>query len=86
MLNEFMAPLSTLISNVSVLVFVLTVVLHIIFASGVARDIHHLDKRHLAPQIIPGYAWVLATLLGGVLTLALYWLIHHSTLAFRSHN
>ncbi|MDF2529468.1 MAG: hypothetical protein K0Q57_348 [Gammaproteobacteria bacterium] len=69
------------VSSIHSILFLLTIFLHIIFANGVAKDIGGLSKRGLTTMIIPGYAWVLATLIGGIFTLAIYWLIHHSNFA-----
>lgn len=81
MLSHLLGPFSQSISNIELLILLLNIILHIIFASGVARDVSHLNKAGLFPRFIPGIAWVLATLIGGILVLALYWLMHHSTLA-----
>ncbi|MDO8954399.1 MAG: hypothetical protein Q7V63_06085 [Gammaproteobacteria bacterium] len=80
---DFINTLSPAMSSVHSLFFILIIVLHLIFASGVAKDIGLLTKRGLPTIIIPGYAWVLATLVGGIFTLAIYWLIHHSNFAKR---
>jgi hypothetical protein len=65
------------------ILLVLNAILHVIFASGVARDVGNFNRQHIPTQFISGMAWVLATLLGGVLVLAIYWLMHHSSLARR---
>ena len=58
---------------------ILTVLIHIVFAIAVYRDATGLDRtRHL---IIAGPAiWCIATLIGGVITAAIYWAMHHSRL------
>ena len=61
----------------------LSALLHIIFAAGVARDIRKLHRLHIETRFIPATAWILATLIAGILVLAMYWLMHHSTLARR---
>ncbi len=72
--------------NVSVLQFhsfiiLLTVVLHVLIATAIARDIGSMAKRQIPPILLPGSCWVLAGLLTGVWGLLIYWLIHHSSLS-----
>lgn len=55
---------------------VLALIVHIAFASAVHKDAQVRAVKFVTPGI-----WGLATLIGGVLTAALYWLIHHSSLA-----
>ncbi|MDF2691479.1 MAG: hypothetical protein K0S29_1334 [Gammaproteobacteria bacterium] len=78
---DYFGLLGQSISSIHAIMFLLTILLHIIFANGVAKDVGILNKRGLSTLIVPGYAWVLATLIGGILTLAVYWLIHHSNIA-----
>jgi len=61
--------------------WVLTAIINIAFAAAVYADSKFL-KAHLkrGTFLVGGGIWALATLLGGILTVALYWLIHHSTL------
>ena len=81
MLTTFFAQFGQTLGAIQLLVIVLTAVVHLIIASGIAKDIGQLTKRDANPLFIPGFAWVLAGLVGGILTLALYWLLHHSSLA-----
>ena len=58
---------------------VLTVLIHIVFALAVYRDALRLDRTRTL--IIAGPAiWCIATLIGGVITVAIYWAMHHSRL------
>jgi len=82
-MNEFFGQFSQTINSFASLVFIINVVLHLIFASGIAKDVGNLNKRSIPTQMIAGYAWVIATAIGGILVLALYWLMHHSGLAKR---
>jgi phosphate/sulfate permease len=61
--------------------WLVTAIVHIAFAFAVLAD-SHLLWRHLRRKtfLVGGGMWALATLLGGVFTAAIYWLIHHSTL------
>lgn len=60
---------------------VLNIVLHLFFAAGIARDVGQLEKLSQSPRFVPGYIWVLATLIGGVWVALAYWFMHHSSLA-----
>ena len=58
---------------------ILTVLIHIVFAIAVYRDAIRLDR--VRTLIIAGPAiWGIATLIGGVITAAIYWAMHHSRL------
>ncbi len=84
MLDELLSQYSQTIMSFQALIMLATVILHIIFAAGVARDVGERHRNYLPIQFIPGFAWTLATLLGGILVLVAYWLIHHSSLAKHS--
>lgn len=68
-------------NSISMILFILSIILHILFATGVAKDVGNLNKMKMPTQLVTGTVWVLATLIGGVLVLGLYWLVHHSALA-----
>ena len=75
------AHLATTVDHIRLLVLFLSVLLQILFAAGVAKDVGNLHKVNVQTQFVPGFAWVLATLIGGILVLVAYWLLHHSSLA-----
>ena len=84
MLTTLFTQYSPTFQSIQILLLLLNAVLHIIFAGGVAHDIGALNRNHIPTRFVGGYAWILATLLGGILVLVAYWLIHHSALAKRS--
>lgn len=72
-----------LVGAMGILVIVMmiaTAVVHIFFAIGVyhvSTNVFHAKRLWFAPPAV----WTLATLIGGVFVAAIYWAIHHSTLA-----
>lgn len=80
-LSHLLGPFFQSLHTISIIILVLTALLHILFAAGIAKDVGHLNRLHIPTQIVSGGVWVLATLIGGVLVVGLYWLIHHSALA-----
>jgi hypothetical protein len=62
---------------------VLTAVVHVAFAIAVLIDAGNLERLFRRRTFfVGGLLWALATLLGGVIVAAIYWLMHHSTLGF----
>ena len=57
----------------------LIAITHIVFAIAVYRDAKLLDRARTLKMVVPGI-WGIATLIGGVITAAIYWAIHHSRL------
>ncbi len=56
------------------------IILNILFAGAVARDAASLNRLGLRPALVSATTWAFATLIGGIITAAIYWFIHHSTL------
>jgi len=68
------------IQTFNMLFVLLTVIIHILFASAIAKDAGNLNKVGQKPILVSGITWAFATLLGGVFVAAIYWFIHHSKL------
>ena len=68
------------INHVSLLITVISALIHIIFAGAVARDSGHLNKQGHPIFLVSGITWAFATLVGGVIIAAIYWVLHHSKL------
>lgn len=65
----------------SVGVAILTVLVHIVFAVAIYRDATRLNREQALVIAGVGPAiWCVATLVGGVITAAIYWAMHHSRL------
>lgn len=73
-------------AGLSVLAFILTI-LHMVVVVGCALAINDANKRievgGRQPEMLSSMMWVLAALVGGMLTLALYWGMHFSTLSHK---
>ena len=80
-MGDYVSQFSGTINNISMVIFFINVLLHLIFAAGIAKDVGNMTKRNAHPQFVPGFAWVLATLLGGVFVAVAYWVMHYSSLA-----
>lgn len=54
--------------------------IHLFFAVGVFIDSLAMKRSGGATFLVPGFIWMLATLVGGVIPAGIYWVIHHSAL------
>jgi len=79
-LNDLFQQYNGPIQNIEYLLLFINSILHLLFAGAVARDAGNLNRLGLRPALVSGPTWAFATLLGGVITAAIYWFIHHSTL------
>lgn len=62
------------------LIALCTALVHLCFAIAVWDDIQRIRNAGQKPRFAGGILWALAVLFGGVVVLACYWLMHHSTL------
>lgn len=79
-LNQLITQFAVQIETFQYLLLIINVILHVLFAGAVARDAGSLLKLGQKPALVSAATWAFATLLGGVITAAIYWFIHHSTL------
>ncbi|MDP1602384.1 MAG: hypothetical protein Q8M03_03880 [Legionella sp.] len=79
-MNQIVAQYSSQIENFQYLLLLINAILHVLFAGAVARDAGNLHKIGQRPALVSAPSWAFATLIGGVITAAIYWFIHHSTL------
>lgn len=80
MLSDLAHQYSQEIQTFYYLLVLLNAIVHVIFAGGVARDAGHLNQLGHPPALVSPAVWAFATLIGGVITAAIYWFIHHSNL------
>lgn len=80
MLNVWVQQYSNQIETLQYLLLIINALLHLFFAGAVARDAGNLYKLGHRTALVSAGTWAFATLLGGVVTAAIYWFIHHSTL------
>lgn len=80
MLADIAQNFSNEIQSISYMILVVNVLLHILFAGAVANDAGELNKTGQGTCLVSGVTWAFATLIGGIVTAAIYWFIHHSTL------
>ncbi len=79
MIPELAQKFSAQIQTFYYLMLLINAILHVIFAGAVARDAGNLYKIKESPALVSASTWAFATLIGGVITAAIYWFIHHST-------
>ena len=56
-------------------------VINILFAVGVRRDIGKQAAEGRGTVFVGSFAWTVGTLFGGIFVAIAYWLLHHSSLA-----
>lgn len=80
MLADIFKLYSTQIASFQLLLILVGAILNIIFAGAVARDAADLAKNGIKTILVNSYTWAFATLIGGVVTATIYWVLHHSKL------
>jgi hypothetical protein len=80
MLNNWIQHYATQLETLQYLLLLISGILHLLFAGAVARDAGNLIAIGQRPALVSAGTWAFATLIGGVVTAAIYWFIHHSTL------
>lgn len=80
LLTQLAQQFAPQIETFQYLVLLINILLHVLFAGAVARDAGSLNKIGQRPALVSAASWAFATLIGGVITAAIYWFIHHSTL------
>ena len=80
MLLDFAKSYSDQIASLQLLLLLINVLIHVIFAGAVAKDSGKLTATGQRPILVSGISWAFATVIGGVFIAAVYWLIHHSKL------
>ncbi len=79
MFTQLAQQFATQIETFQYLILLINLLLHVLFAGAVARDAGSLNQIGQRPALVSAATWAFATLLGGVITAAIYWFIHHST-------
>ena len=80
MINELAKQFSGQIETFFYLIMLINGILHFVFAGAVARDAGNLSRLGQRPVLVSAASWAFATLIGGVFTATIYWILHHSTL------
>ena len=79
MFDELIQQFNHQIQSFYYLILLINAILHVNFAGAVARDAGNLYKLGQRPALVSAASWAFATLVGGIVTAAIYWFIHHST-------
>lgn len=63
--------------SISVLILIVSAIIHVIFAGAVTKDAARLRQNGFSVQLVSPMTWGIATLTGGVVVAAIYWAMHH---------
>lgn len=80
MINDWVQHYGNQLETLQYLLVLVSSILHVLFAGAVAKDAGKLQRAGFHPAMVSGATWAFATLIGGVVTAAIYWFIHHSSL------
>lgn len=84
-MNNVTNTINQLLINLPMIKLFFIMIINLFFASAVAKDAGYLYQRGYNTILVPGIIWALATLIGGLLAAAIYWVLHHSNLT-KSQN
>ncbi|MFT4060402.1 MAG: hypothetical protein QM652_12795 [Legionella sp.] len=79
MINELAQQFATQIQTFFYLIMLINGILHLVFAGAVARDGGAMNRIGQKTVLVSAPTWAFATLIGGIFTATIYWLLHHST-------
>ena len=80
MISELAQQFAAQIQTFFYFIMLINGLLHLIFAGAVAHDAGNMNRMGQKPVLVSAATWAFATLIGGVMTATIYWLLHHSTL------
>ena len=80
MVSELAKQFAAQIQTFFYLMMLINGILHLVFAGAVARDAGSMNRTGQKTVMVSASTWAFATLIGGVFTATIYWLLHHSTL------
>lgn len=80
MIDELIKQFGAQIQTFFYLIAIINGLLHFIFAGAVAKDAGNLHRIGERTLLVSAPVWAFATLIGGVFTATIYWILHHSTL------
>jgi len=80
MVSELATQFAAQIQTFLYLIMFINGILHLIFAGAVAHDAGNRNRLGQKPVLVSAATWAFATLIGGVFTATIYWLLHYSTL------
>ena len=63
--------------SISIMILIVSAIVHVIFAGAVARDAARMRENGFPTQLVSPMTWGVATLVGGVIVAAIYWAMHH---------
>jgi hypothetical protein len=84
MVNNLAHQFATQIQTFFYLIALINGLLHLIFAGAVARDGGNMSRIGQKTVLVSTSTWAFATLIGGVFTATIYWLLHHTRLTLAS--
>lgn len=79
-MNNIMSQTPAIMESLQFLLILVNALVHLFFSGAVAKDAGNLYRLGRRPMLVSGHIWAFATLIGGVVTAAIYWFIHHSNL------